>query len=123
MTDEDKSAEGSDARSRKRQQDLTALRLRLATIVKVVFGFFAVVLALGALLVVFGRSVSAENPVVKFIWDFADAIDGPFGRTDGIFDFDGENGPKLDALVNWGIAAIFYLVIGNVLRRLLTRTK
>lgn len=123
MTDEDKEADGADARAEKRRQELTALRLRLATIVKVVFGFFAVILALGALLVVFGRSVSVENPVVQFIWNFADAIDGPFGRTDGIFAFDGENGPKLDALVNWGLAAIIYLIIGNALRRLLTRSK
>lgn len=123
MTDEANEEDTTGARRKKRQEDLMALRMRLATIVKVVFGFFAVVLALGALLVVFGRSVSAENPVVMFIWDFADAIDGPFGRTDGIFDFDGENGPKLDAVVNWGLAAIVYLLIGNVLRRFLTRSR
>lgn len=123
MSDGDNAREREVARRDKRQADLMALRMRLATIVKVVFGVFAVILALGALLVVFGRSVSAENPVVKFIWDFADAIDGPFGRTDGIFNFDGDNGPKLNALVNWGIAAIVYLIIGNVLRRLLTRGK
>lgn len=126
MADQDKSIEDSttrDGRRQKRDHDLAALRNRLATIVKVVFGFFAVVLALGALLVVFGESVSPENPVVRFIWDFADKIDGPFGRTDGVFDFTGKNGPKLDALVNWGIAAVLYLIIGNLLRRWLTKSK
>lgn len=120
---QDKGAERRSERTATRESDLMALRMRLATIVKVVFGFFAVVLALGALLVVFGKNVSAENPVVRFIWDFADLIDGPFGRTDGIFDFTGKNGQKLDALVNWGLAAVIYLIIGNVLRRLLTRGK
>ena len=100
-----------------------AIRQRIATIIKLIFGVCAVMLALGALLVVFGKNVSADNPVVKFIWDFADAVDGPFGRDNGIFDFDGKNGVKLNALVNWGMAAVIYLIVGNVLRKLLTRSK
>jgi hypothetical protein len=59
--------------------------------------------------------------VVRMIWDIAEAVDGPFGRDDGVFHFSGDNGPKLNALVNWGLAAVIYLIIGNLLRKLLTR--
>src|SRR5699024_7323196 len=83
----------------------------------------AMILALGALLVVFGKNVSGENPVVKAIWNVANAIDGPFGRDDGVFHFTGKDGPKLNALVNWGLAAVIYLIIGNVLRKFLTKNK
>jgi hypothetical protein len=56
---------------------------------------------------------------VKFVLDVADAIDGPFSRGNGIFDFHGENGDIKDAVVNWGIAALVYLAIGRYLQRLL----
>ncbi len=110
-------------RRAKRSQDLAAVRYRVATVVKVTFGLLAMVLALGALLVVFGKSVSGDNPVVKAIWDVAEAVDGPFGRDDGVFHFSGENAVKLNALVNWGLAAVIYLIIGNLLRRILTKQK
>ena len=101
---------------RKRQQDATqiAIRTKLARIWSIVFGVLAAILALGALLVVLRDNVNESNSVVKLITDVADAISGPFSRDDGVFDFTGKNAESKNALLNWGIAAIVYLVIGRV---------
>ena len=102
-----------------RAAEIDRVRTILVRVVRIVFIVFAVILALGAFLVAVRDNVSADNPLVKFIWNFADAIDGPFSRDNGIFTFDGENAETKDAVVNWGIAAIVYLVISNVIQRLL----
>ena len=110
---------------RKRERSAAALnrvRAQAAKIVRIVFILLALVLAVGAFLVAVRDNVSADNPLVKFIWHVADAIDGPFSRDNGIFTFTGKNAATKDAVVNWGIAAIVYLVIGNVLARLLRPT-
>jgi hypothetical protein len=79
----------------------------------------AAILALGAVLVVLRDNVNEQNAIVKFITDVADAVSGPFSRDNGIFDFSGKNATAKNALVNWGIAAIVYLVIGRVLAGLI----
>lgn len=99
--------------------DIAVLRAKIGRIVRLVLVFFAIVLALGALLVALRQNVSEDNTLVKFVLNFADAIDGPFGKDNGIFAFAGENAETKNALVNWGIAAIVYLVIGNILERLI----
>jgi hypothetical protein len=91
----------------------------MAKILRVIFLFFAVVLALGAFLIAARDTVSQSNEIVKFVKHFADVIDGPFSRKNGIFEFHGQNGETKDAVVNWGIAAIVYLAIGRYLQRLL----
>ena len=49
----------------------------------------------------------------------ADAVDlGVFSRRNGIFEFEGENAQVRNALVNWGIGAVVYLVVGRVLDRI-----
>ena len=100
---------------RKRKQDATqiAIRTRLARVWSIVFGVLAAILALGALLVVLRDNINESNSVVKLITDVADAISGPFSRDDGIFDFTGKNAESKNALLNWGIAAIVYLLIGR----------
>ncbi|RNL65233.1 hypothetical protein EFK50_04530 [Nocardioides marmoriginsengisoli] len=105
------------AEARRIQKDL--IRDTMAKILRVVFLFFAVVLALGAFLVAAHENVSQDNQLVKFVLDVAGAIDGPFSRDNGIFDFHGTNGDVKDAVVNWGIAALVYLAIGRYLQRLL----
>lgn len=99
--------------------DLDRLRATAGKVVRIVFIVFACILALGAFLVAVRDNVSADNPLVKFVWNFADAIDGPFSRDNGIFTFTGKNAETKDAVVNWGIAAIVYLVISNIVQRLL----
>ena len=102
---------------RKRSHDATqnAIRAKVARAVRIVFGVLAAILALGAILVVLRDNINADNVVVKTITDIADAISGPFSLQDGIFDFHGKNAVAKNALLNWGIAAIVYLLIGRFL--------
>ena len=51
------------------------------------------------------------------VTQFDDFVDGPFGRDTGIFQFHGKNEAAKEALVNWGIAALVYLLVGRVLAR------
>jgi len=107
--------ESDDARKRTPNATQNAIRAKAARAVRIVFGVLAAILALGALLVVLRNSVNESNAVVKAITDIADAISGPFSRNNGIFDFTGKNAESKNALLNWGIAAIVYLLIGRFL--------
>ena len=89
-------------------------RTQAARVVRIVFSVLATILALGALLVVLRSNINEANSVVKLITDIADTISGPFSLDDGVFDFTGKNAEAKNALLNWGIAAIVYLVIGRV---------
>lgn len=91
------------------------LRGQLARVIRLVFGALATILAIGAILVVLRDSVNEQNTIVRFVLDVADGVAGPFDRTDGIFSFGGDNAEAKNALVNWGIAAVVYLVVGRVL--------
>ena len=103
--------------SKRRSLDATqaAVRTTIARVVRIVFTVLAAILAVGAVLVVLRDSVNEQNAIVKFVTDVADAVSGPFSRDDGIFSFSGKNATAKNALVNWGIAAIVYLVLGRVL--------
>jgi ABC-type glucose/galactose transport system permease subunit len=106
-------------RAKTRRAEKDQIRETMARILRLVFLVCSVVLALGAFLVAARDNVSSDNALVKFVLDFADAIDGPFSRRGGIFEFHGQNAATKDAVVNWGIAAIVYLAIGRYLQRLL----
>ena len=111
----------SEGNRKKKSLDATqaAVRSTIARVVRIVFAVLAGILALGAVLVVLRDNVNEQNAIVTFITDVADAISGPFSRDDGIFDFSGKNAAAKNALVNWGIAAIVYLVIGRLLAGLI----
>ncbi len=108
--------------SQSRQQKLSsaqyAVRTQAARAIRIIFGIFAAILALGAVLIVLHDNINLDNSIVKFILDTAENISGPFSRTNGIFHFTGKNAVAKNALLNWGIAAIVYLVIGRVLANL-----
>jgi hypothetical protein len=103
------------------ERDVAELRLNMAAIVKVTFTGLAVLLSLGALLVGAGDKISDTNWFVKLVWHVCDWIDGPFSRQDGIqfVGADNVNAEKINPVVNWGIAAILYILIGNALQRIL----
>lgn len=103
------------APKRKSGPGTDAVRAQVARVVRIVFTVLAAILALGALLVVLRDSVNEQNTIVKLITDVADAVSGPFSKEDGIFDFSGKNAAAKNALVNWGIAAVVYLVLGRVI--------
>lgn len=103
-------------------REIAQLRMTMAAIVKLVFTLVAVILSLAAVLVAVGRYVSPDNALVRLVLDLAGVFDGPFSKDGGVFAFTGKNAEKLDAVTNWGLAAIVYMLIGNVLRRLLRPT-
>ncbi|MBV9831039.1 MAG: hypothetical protein JOZ82_05540 [Marmoricola sp.] len=109
--------------SQSRQQKLSAaqyaVRTQAARAIRIIFGIFAAILALGAVLIVLQSNINLGNSIVKFVLDTAETLSGPFSRTDGIFHFTGKNADAKNALLNWGIAAIVYLVIGRVLANLI----
>ncbi|MCW2794723.1 hypothetical protein [Nocardioides sp.] len=96
----------------------TSARIRtiIAQVLWTVCTIFALVLAAGALCIALDANLA--NSLVKFILDFADGVDlGVFSRDNGIKDFSGSNADTKNALLNWGLAAIVWLVIGRALER------
>ena len=105
-------------RTRSAATATNAVRARLAQLVWLVCVLCALVLALGALLV--ALKANTDNALVVFIKDAADAVDlGVFDPQDGVMKFEGENAATKNALVNWGLAAIVWLVIGRILDRII----
>lgn len=94
-----------------------AVRTRIASLVWLVAVICALFLAVGALLV--ALKANQDNSIVKIVLDGAEKLDGPFSRSNGIFTFKGHDAATKAALVNWGIAAVIYLVIGRILDRLI----
>jgi len=93
-------------------------RSRVAQIVWLLFVVAALFLAVGALCVALGANKG--NGAVKFILDGAKFFDlGIFSRSNGIKTFGGDNAAIKNALFNWGIAAVLYLVIGRIVERII----
>jgi hypothetical protein len=92
------------------------IRVQLARVLWLVCAIAALVLALGALLV--ALDANARNGLVKFVLDVADTLDvGVFSRRNGIKEFTGSNADTKNALFNWGLGAIAWLVVGRILDR------
>ena len=95
-----------------------AVRSKIATVVWLLAVVCALFLAVGALLI--ALKANPENPVVEFIRNGAEWLEGPFSLENGIFTFpDTAEGEVKSALTNWGIAAVVYLVIGKILDRVI----
>jgi hypothetical protein len=93
------------------------LRARLAQLIWLAAVVCALFLAVGALLI--ALDANQDNALVKFVLDVADAVDlGVFSRDNGIFTFDGQDAATKNALANWGLAAVAYLVVGRILERI-----
>lgn len=97
------------------------IRSLVASAIWLVAVVAALVLASGALLV--ALRFNLDNPIVEFVTDLAARID--FGE---LKSFDVPQGAKPEAredavvksvLVNWGLAAVIYLVVGKVLDRVI----
>ena len=94
------------------------VRVRVAQVVWLVFVFCALLLAVGALLI--ALDANKDNGLVELVLDGADAVDlGIFTRNNGIKDFRGDGADVKNALLNWGLGALAYLVVGKVLDRLI----
>jgi hypothetical protein len=98
-----------------------ALRSRVASALWVVALLAAGLLALAALLV--ALDANTDNVIVTAVIDGARGIDGPFWR---VFEFTEQTGrgrevhnQTKEVLVNWGLAAVAYLVAGRLLDRII----
>jgi hypothetical protein len=94
-----------------------AVRARIASLIWLLAVICALFLAVGALLV--ALKANQDNSIVQVVLKGAEKLDGPFSRSNGIFTFKGHDAATKAALVNWGIAAVIYLVIGRILDRLI----
>ncbi|RZS44960.1 hypothetical protein EV193_101841 [Herbihabitans rhizosphaerae] len=85
----------------------------LAGIVRWVGLFFAVILVLHVILTVGGAN--PNNGITTFVRDWADTV------AMGFKDLFLESDLKLRTLINYGIAAIFWLIVSSVAARLIRR--
>jgi hypothetical protein len=95
-----------------------AVRNRIASVIWIVAVICAVILAFAALLTALDQA-NQQNSVVQWLTDTADVLAGPLAGpkgSPGIFDFSTD---AKDALANWGVAALAYLVIGRVVDRII----
>jgi hypothetical protein len=78
----------------------------------------ALFLAVGALLV--ALKANEDNALVKAVMHVADAVDlGVFDRVNGIKQFGGSDAATKDALFNWGLGALAWLIVGRLIDRVL----
>jgi hypothetical protein len=86
----------------------------LARVVHVVVSIIVLIIVAGILLVLL--KANPANSIVSQVHDWAHSLAGPF---DGIFSF---HSARVAIAVNWGIAAVVYLLVGGLIGRLLSRT-
>ena len=96
----------------------TKIRATLAQLVWLACALAALVLAAGALLI--ALDANRSNALVDAVLTAASWADlDVFSRQDGIKEFRGEGAEVKNALFNWGLAAIAWLVAGRVLYRII----
>lgn len=79
---------------------------------------FALFLAVGAL--TYALNANPDNGLVDFVRDWANRVDlGVFSPVNGIKEFTGEHADVKNALFNWGLGSVFWLVLGRILDRVL----
>ena len=95
---------------------VAAVRTRVAQLLWLACDVCALFLAAGAL--TYALDANPDNALVEFIRNVADVVDlGVFNLENGIKEFVGKNSDTKNALVNWGLAAVFWLVLGRILER------
>ena len=98
----------------------TVIRVRriLAQVVWLLFLTAALFLAVGALLI--AVDANRDNALVNFVLEGADRVDlGIFSKDNGVKEFSGANAETKNALLNWGLGAVAWLVVGRILERLI----
>jgi hypothetical protein len=116
--DKDNDSDG-DRRSIKGGSTTVAqVRTRIAQVVWLLFVVAAVFLAVGALCIALG--FEKDNPLVEFVLAGANFFDlDIFSRNNGIKDFTGSNADVKNALFNWGLGAIIWLIVGKIIDRII----
>jgi hypothetical protein len=112
VAEEGKTAERRRSTTDRVRTGARSARSKIASVVWLVAVVCALFLAVGALLV--ALKMNPGNPIVAFILDGAKLLDL------GVFkEFDGKDAVVKEALTNWGIAAVIYLLIGKILDRVI----
>ena len=104
---------GKKATSKGAGFSVARVRSIAATVVWVLAVLAAAFLAAGALVV--ALDFNRDNAVVKFLIDTARDVNF-LGE---LKSFKGDNAEVKEVLVNWGICAVVYLVVGKILERLI----
>jgi hypothetical protein len=116
--DSDKNGEGSRRSIKGGSTTMPQVRTRVAQVVWLLFVVAAVFLAVGALCI--ALDFNRQNPLVEFFLAGANFFDlDIFSRKDGLKSFGGENAEVKNALFNWGIGAIAYLIVGRIVVRII----
>jgi hypothetical protein len=106
-------------RAAQARKAVATVRSRMAQGVWLLCVLAALVLAVGALCI--ALKANQDNNLVKFVIDGADKLDfGVFSRgKDGVAHWKGNTDAAhtKNALVNWGLAAVVWLVGGKILER------
>jgi hypothetical protein len=92
-------------------RSLAAVAGELARLVRLIAWVVAAIIVAGILLVVL--KANPTNSVVSAVHDTAHTLIGPFG---GMFKL---HKARVGVAVNWGIAALVYLILGYLLARLI----
>jgi hypothetical protein len=117
-TDTGAEASGTSGGSGRGLRTVTRVRVVLAQVIWLLFLVAALFLAVGALLI--AVDANQDNALVNFVLEGADRVDlGIFSKDNGIKEFTGENAETKNALFNWGLGAIAWLVVGRILERLI----
>ena len=116
--DSDKNGDGSRRSITGGSTTVSQVRTRVAQVVWLFFVIAAVFLAVGALCV--ALDFNPKNPLVEFFIAGANFFDlDIFSRRDGIKTFNGSNADVKNALFNWGIGAIVWLIVGRIVVRVI----
>jgi hypothetical protein len=116
--DSEKNGDGSRRSIKGGSTTVSQMRTRVAQVVWLFFVVAAVFLAVGALCI--ALDFNRQNPLVEFFLAGADFFDlDIFSRRDGLKSFDGANAEVKNALFNWGIGAIVYLIVGRIVVRII----
>ena len=95
---------------------MAALGVALGVIARIVRIITWILVAIIVLAIVFAvLEANRDNVIVSSVTDVAKSLVGPF---DGLFR---PHDPKLRIAVNWGIAALVYLLVGLLIAGLIAR--
>lgn len=90
-----------------------SLMLGIGRLVRLAVTVVVAIIVAAIILRVLGANPS--NAIVSHIHDAAKWLVGPF---DNVFSI---SKPKLSIAVNWGLAAVVYLIVGGLIARLIAR--
>ena len=110
-------ADKADKSTKSGSTKVKSIRTRVAQVLWLLCVVAALFLAVGALCI--ALDFNQKNALVEFAVNGADAVDlGVFSRDGGIKEFTGDGAQTKNALFNWGLGAVVWLIFGRIVERL-----